>query len=199
MLFANDELTEEEKSAVQKFKDKAQQFWALFTDLDNAKDLVAKLPPEKQQEYKDLMERGVSLRGTIEKITGAIDYAAQKYQDFKDWFSSTFGLSGDEAREHIQGLGILPLLAIGGAVAIAAASVAIGKWVSEAQEEKRLLEEIKRLEDKGVSTEKAYSLATSLRTPGFFETFAGSAGKWIVIAAVGIGIIYFWPKLSRRA
>ena len=196
MATVADQLSEEEKGAIQKFKDKAREFWALYTDLLNVKpETITALPVEKQQAYHDVMQRGAGLRGKVEKITGAIDLAAQQYEKVKNWFMDTFGLSEARATQEVNNrLGIIPIIAIGGAVAIAGVTYAIGSWVSDAMEQKRLLDEVQRLESKGVSPAEAYSLATKLKSAGLFGNF----GKIIpIIVVVGLALV-FVPRLLER-
>jgi hypothetical protein len=193
-----DQLTTQEKGVIQQFKEEARKFWNIWTKLDQQKMFVAKQSPEVQQEYNELMNRGSSIRSTIETVTGAIDKAAAMYDSVKTWLMERFGFSEIEADNQMQigGLGIAPLVAIGGAAAISAGVAAITAWVTDAWTVNKRLEEIRRLEAQGIPPEKAAEIVgkTIPAPTGLF----GDLGKLAVPLMLVAAAIFIVPQLTKQ-
>ena len=162
-------------SMIEAFKTRARDFWSQWELLGNKQQDIKKLSPEIQKEYNDLLERGSTIRNSVETVTGLIDKATAAYQSSKEWISDLFGLGEN-------GLGFLPVLI---PVAVIAGSLAaMGKWLSDAYQFNRKMEEIEKLQARGVDpvtaskiidrvTPAGLSLTTSLGLPvlligGFF-------------------------------
>lgn len=154
-----------EKSAIENFKAKAREFWTMWNALGSKRAIVAKQSPEMRREYVDLMARGQSVRSGVETITGLIDRAAGAYDSVRDWLSDTFGLGGVELERQTQ-LGLLPLIPI---AAIGLSLAAMGKWISDAYQLNRRLEEIQRLENRGLSPQQAAQVVSKTMPKGFFS------------------------------
>ncbi len=179
----SESISTEQKTAIGGFKAKAKMFWQLWTKLDGQQDIVARQSPYMQGEYKDLMERGTSIRNKIEWTTGLIDKAASAYSSVKDWISSQFNGVDDD-----QGMGIIPIIPI----AIIAASIsAMGYWISDAYKFSKKLAEIQRLENRGLTSEKAAEVVErTLASKGFFS----GSGKMLFPILLGIGVFIMIKK-----
>ncbi len=177
-------ITGSEKSAIERFKNEARRFWAEWNSLGQKRAIVARQSPEIRREYVDLMARGQTVRSSIETITGLIDKAANAYESVKSWLSDTFGLGGVELEQQTQ-LGLLPLIPI---AAIGLSLAAMGKWISDAYQLNRRLDEIQRLENKGLSPQQAAQVVAKTMPKGFFSG-AGSVMVPLILAA-GAMFIY---------
>ena len=187
-LGGNETLTLQEKSYIEKFKDKAKQFWALWNKLAGEQYDMATRPLEIQSQYSDLISRGQSIKSTIETVTGAIDKAAATYQDVKNWLAEKFGLNGVEIDEKTGQLGIIPLIPI---AIIGASLAAMGKWVLDAYEFSGKLDKMKELESQGMSpSEAAAVVEKSLIGQGMFA----GAGNLVPLALLGVAALMFLRK-----
>lgn len=172
-----EDLTPTDIGTIEKFKAKAREFWRLFVALDADKAFIRKQSPAIKREYADLMSRGLSIRKTVEFLTGIIDKVS-------GLIKSVFG--GVAAGQMGQ-LGIIPLIPI----AVIAGSLAlIGKWISDAMTFRRRVAEIKRLEARGIPPAEAAAIVAKIMPKGIF---AGIKGLAIPIVAI-LGIIII-PKL----
>jgi hypothetical protein len=120
-------LSDEQKSYIEQFKDKAAQFWRAWNDLVNKQDDVKAMPADIQKEYATLVDQGNVIKNTIAEVTAMIDRAASAYQSVKDWISSTFGLSGLAADNKAKQLGFIPLIAI---AVVVGGITAITGWIT---------------------------------------------------------------------
>lgn len=180
-------LSGEQKGLITDFKDKARKFWAMWENLNSRRVEVSSYPPEVQREYKSIMERGVGVRSKIEWITGLIDQAASAYKSVKSWVAEKFGL-GEIPVRQLEGMGIIPLIP----VAIISGSLAtIGYWVNDAYRLNKKLDEIKRLEGKGYSPERAARVASrNVSMPGFFS----GIDKLVLPLLLGGATLYYLNK-----
>jgi len=65
------------------FKGKAREFWALWESLDSERYRVSQLPLNLQKEYFDIMERGKTIRKSIERMTSIVDSVSNAYRRWK--------------------------------------------------------------------------------------------------------------------
>jgi len=177
-------MSQGEQSAIFNFKTKAREFWSMWNALGQKRAVVLRQTPEIRAEYVDLMARGESVRSGVETITGLIDRASNAYDSVKTWLSETFGLGEVELENHPQ-LGLLPLIPI---AAIGLSLAAMGKWISDAYQLNRRLDEIQRLENRGVSSAQAAQIVAQTMPKGFFSG-AGSIALPLLMAA-GAMFIY---------
>ncbi len=177
-------ITGSEKSAIENFRLKARNFWAMWNALEQKRSTVARQSPEIRAEYVDLIARGQSVKSGVETITGLIDKAANAYSSVKSWLADTFGLDGVELEQQTQ-LGLLPLIPI---AAIGLSLAAMGKWVSDAYQLNRRLDEIQRLENKGLTPQQAAQVVSKTMPKGFFSG-TGSIVLPLLMAA-GAMLIY---------
>lgn len=179
-------LSNEQKGLITDFKAKAREFWQLWENLDARRAEVATAPAGLQVEYNNLMDRGLGIREKIETVTALIDKAANMYQDAKAWLMDQFGLSGVSYRQ-LSGLGFIPLIPV---AVIGAAVAAIGYWVNDAYQFAAKLDEIKRLEARGVDSATAHQMVEQTFQSGFFA----GAGNLVLPVVLGLGLLYFIRK-----
>jgi len=177
-------MSQNEQSAIENFKAKAREFWSMWNALGQKKAIVERQSPEIRAEYVNLMTRGQSVRSGIETITGLIDKAGRAYDSVKIWLSETFGLNGVELEQQTQ-LGLLPLIPI---AAIGLSLAAMGKWISDAYQLNRRLDEIQRLENKGLSPQQAAQVVSKTMPKGFFS--GSGAIMMPILLAAGAMFIY---------
>lgn len=185
MLLGDAELTNNEKSYIHRFKDKAREFWTLWNNLNNQQSIVNRQSSEIKQEYNDLISRGTTIRSTVEYVTRGLDRAANMYQGIKDWFSSTFGMGENEIDNRVDNLGIIPLIPI---AIIIASLAAMTKWVSDTYTFTRRLDEIRRLESQGISPENASRIVERTMSKGIFSGV--NTLLPVVLLAVGAFIVF---------
>lgn len=167
-------LTQNEKSAVVKFKSKAREFWGLWNALDQKRGSELASSPEFRDEYNDLMNRGVTIRKSVEGITGAIDKAAGLYTDVKDWLSERFTF------------GIIPLIPVAGALI---AVSAMTKWISDAYQLNKRFEQVQQLINQGMTPQRAADAVKTLNKSGFFTV--GGMAKVVPLLLAGGALFYF--------
>jgi len=133
------------ESVIEAFKQRARDFWAQWQKLESRQAMIEQQSPAIKKEYSDLLDRGSTIRSSVETVTGLIDKAAAAYQSAKGWISDVFGLGGFDEQ---QTLGVLPVIIP--AAVIATSLAAMGKWLSDAYQFNRKMEEIEKLQAKGV-------------------------------------------------
>lgn len=165
-------LVDDWKQTVIDFRAKAGQFLRDTEELKNKEGLVSKYPA-LHDDYNDLLDRSDIIYNTVKTLTGAVDKVAE-------W------LGLDLTPGSTPKMGFLPLVPI---AVIGASLAAIGKWTSDVYIFNRRLEEVKRLEAKGLSPERAAAIA--VKAP---EGMLPSLGRNVLaplvpILLLGIG---FW-------
>ena len=187
-MSANTPLNESEANAIQRFKVKAREFWDVWEELDGKSDL-AESDPRLAKEYNDIMDRGITIRNNIEKVTGAIDAASNAYGKAVDytsrgietavnWFKGTFGLGA------LNAIPLIPIAVIGVAMA------AITKWLKDAYVLNKKLDMVDKLTAKGMDPARAASVADKMISkPSLINLSAGVSLP--LIAAAIIGFLYF--------
>jgi hypothetical protein len=147
-------------STIEAFRQRAQDFWNQWNLLSSKSADVSKMTPEIKKEYDDLLSRGSTIRNTVETVTSMIDAVSGAYTSTKDWVTGLFGV--DEPN-----LGFLPLIIP--AAVIVASLAAMGKWLKDAYDFNRKMEEIGKLEAKGMSTQEAAQIITRVSDSGGFS------------------------------
>jgi len=183
-------LEPEEKQSISTFKKKSNEFFNLWDSLTAKKKYISRLPNDVKQEYLDLLDRGKFINDKIKWIDGLINQASAAYRNVKAWLSRTFGLGDYEQLKNynyqqLQGLGIIPLIP----VAIIAGAVSfMGYWVNDAFQFNAKLNEIMRLEKKGLSPSKASEIVRkTFNKKGFFS----GLNKIILPLALGAGVLIY--------
>lgn len=129
-------------STIEAFKQRAKNFWIQWNNLNAQSGTVDRRSPALQKEYDDLLQRGSTIRTSVETATGLIDKATSAYRSAKGWVVDIFGLDG------VPQLGLIPILIP--AAVIATSLAAMGKWLKDVYEFNRKMEEIAKLEAKGI-------------------------------------------------
>ena len=155
-------LTRQEKGVITRFKNKAREFWNVWQSLDSKQGAEAVNLPEFKAEYEALMDRGLSIKGTVENVTAIIDRVANAYDGVKVWINDTFGLDGIQRNS----MGALPILIPVAAIAISLA--AMGKWVTDAYQLNKRLDAVQRLIDNGTAPGLAVQMINATMPKGFF-------------------------------
>ncbi len=184
------QLSEKERGAIESFKAKAREFWRLWNSLSEKKAL-AENDPELKKEYSELMEQGITIKNGVEKITGIIDRLGRTYDNVKGWLKETFGLGEVESAYKAQ-LGVIPLVPI---AAIGVSLAAMGKWMADAYKLDRKLDEIERLEKRGLSPSEAAKVVNKVMDKGFFNT---GFSKLPLLVGGGIAAFALYKFLTKR-
>lgn len=179
---------------------------------DNYQGLIAQGPyvvtrhPELMGEYDRMVAQAKSHKVTLDKL-GRIKNTVSGWLSSIGAFFTTSGPtdpgsswgwgggawgggSGFGALEE-DGLGIIPAVIWGVAAATAALAV-IGKWIKDAYFFSRRLNELRRLEDSGLSPQAAAAVVD--KAAGKVVGFLGLDFKWIVIGGV---LLVFGPLIFR--
>lgn len=154
-------VTNADPSMIDEFKKKARDFWNQWESLGNQEKFISKQAPEIQQEFKDLRNRGLSIRNSVETVTGLIDKATAAYRTATGWVSDIFGTSDNT-------MGFLPILIP--AAVIVGSLAAMGKWLSDAYQFNRKMDEIAKLQAKGIDPVTASKIISRITPEGFSIT-----------------------------
>ncbi|MES9901022.1 MAG: hypothetical protein ABW148_18650 [Sedimenticola sp.] len=144
-LFEKDEWL----NAVAALKAKAAEFERLKREVEGTY-YIAVNDPKLLNEYESLIFKSDVIRGTIESITGGIDYI---FKIFNTVFDDT----------DTSGLGFIPLVPI---AVILSAIAGITYWINDSVKYLNKINEIKRIEREGYSIKEAYQMVEDEK--GFF-------------------------------
>lgn len=175
--------TSEESSwwnSVQKFKEKADEFWSAYKRLE-ALEPVAMQTPDTARSYNNVMSGGDTITSNIEGVADTIKAAA-------GWAGGFFGVENIR-QAQLGSLGLLPV-----AIIVAAIS-AMGIWLTDAYVEISKLEAIKELTAGGTPVGQAAELVRAGGGGGFATALGSELGKGIAFAALaGVGIWFLMRK-----
>lgn len=152
-------------STMQAFRNRVEKFWQTFNNLQAKENEV---PSHLRDEYNNIMERGGTIRQTVETLTNTYDAVAE-------WLSDIFGLNGadmgldgvmykDALRGNLGAVQFVPL------AIIVSSSAFIVKWLKDAYTMERKLNEYQRLQNEGYSADRAAEIVEKTITgPGFLN------------------------------
>jgi len=126
------------QGAVEQLKLKAREFMDLFTWLESKRH-VAATDPQVKAEYDAVMNKGRTVKATVEKTTGGIDWITGQLR-------ARFGLAAPVT------MGALPLVPI---AVIAAAVAMITAWLADAY---KLKSKITYIESHGITGSAAVDI-----------------------------------------
>lgn len=176
--------TSEESSfwaTVQKFKNKADEFWTAYKRLEELEP-VAMQTPDTARSYDRVMSSGGAITSNIEGVADTIKSAA-------GWAGGFFGIENVRRQTQLGALGLLPV-----AIIVAAIS-AMGIWLSDAYVEISKLEAIKELTAAGTPVGQAADIVRAGGGGGFATALGSELGKGIAFAAIaGVGIWFLMRK-----
>ena len=166
---------------VDAFKAKAAEFIDLYRSLDQ-RAAVAATDPQTQRDYNELMNEGDWLKGKVESVTAAIDWASNMI----DRVGGIFSMDGLPRPNQ---LGIAPIVLIGVVATITGGLTLITKWVMDARSMNTRLEVLSMVPElmaQGIPRDEAVRLAqAALREePSTLGTIA-TIIMWTVIGGVG--------------
>ncbi len=168
---------------VDAFKAKAAEFIDLYRSLE-ARASVAAKDPQTQRDYNKLMNAGDFLKGKIESVTAAIDWASNMI----DRVGGIFNFSMEGLPQPNQ-LGIAPLVLVGVVATITGGITLMTSWVTDAYSMNKRLEVLKSVEDliaQGVPRDEAVQLARdALREETSTLDTVATIVMWAVIGGVG--------------
>lgn len=137
-------------SVMQSFTDRVNKFWTQYRQLESRGNEV---PAQLQDEYNRIMEKGGTIRATIEYVTNTYDAVAEWVSDVFGFSGTDVGLDGVMWRDGLNGnLGVVQFVPL---AVIAASSTMIVKWLKDAYTMQRKLDEVQRLENKGYDSKRA--------------------------------------------
>jgi hypothetical protein len=191
-----EQLTQQDLSVLDKFRNAALQMRDAFTRLVSLQSYAASRP-DLRAEYDDLFSEGETIKKTVQYITSTVDSVTGFFSDA--WGSASaaakrfFGLGVIMQPE--PGLGIVPIV---GVAAIAGSIAIMGKWVRDVYLFERKVAEQKRLEGEGLSPQEAAQQLQHLDTSG--SLFGDAFGNLAMPALIIGGGFLVWQFLkSRRA
>lgn len=151
--------------------------------------------PTLQTEYNTLANRGNAINQKINEVQGIIDKVSGWFTSIK---TTIFGGAAPAPAPTtpttpigpLDGLGViqvLPIAVIAGAVAL------ITKWLADVYVFAKKVEEIKRLESKGLSPQRAADMLERAMPTGLMDVLKGNI-IWLVIGGV---LLLFGPEIMR--
>lgn len=167
---------------IRNFKGKVAEFMGLYNDLKQRETSIGRYPVDVQTRYRDLMNRGDTIKNTVAALT-------QKVDQVWAWMKKQAGF-GDDGLKGLGFVQFIPIAVVVGSVA------AMGKWVKDAYVQKRAFDSADAMIAKGVPPERAYASVTGLQQALDKPLFdLGKIGPVLVILGVGGALWYF----ARRA
>jgi len=158
-------------------KKRIEEFKQLFSALKNQAVTVARFPDLKA-EYNTLISRGSTIDAMISGATNALNSAYQ-------YIRGVLGLN-DAQNE----LGVLPIFPI----AVVTVVGLIGAWIHDVYVFQKRLDEIIRLESKGITPQQAYQMTAG---SGMFDSLFKGFTKSIIFPLVLGGVFVFWPQIKK--
>lgn len=160
------ELSQQDKSLLQQFRDKATEFMGAWSTLNS----IQNVPPNLRAEYDDLQQRGGVIQGSVSALTQTVDSVT-------GFFSNMFSFDGVGAvRDYINDspgqLGIAPLIPI---AAITGALAVMGKFITDVYLFERKVSEQQRLVSTGMPESEAAEIINKMNGQGFTASLAQMA------------------------
>lgn len=185
----------------------ADKFWKTYQRMAQLGPRVKGTPLEAQ--YAQVMQRGGTIHKTIDTLHYNIKQALasagtviqDKYQDAAKWVSGAaqgatqnvknwFGLNG------MDGLGILPLIAVAG---ISAAVTAMVGWIGSADDIEDQLDAYERLKSQGKTDAEAIAILRNVqpKDSGLLSKFGIPSFEQVgKLALVGVAIYFVGRKFG---
>lgn len=160
---AEQTLTVQDVSLLEKFKAKAAEFTQAFTSLVNMD--TSALTPEQKDEYLSLRSTGDNIYSTIDWITSSVDNVTGFFSDFFNF--DGIGAVREYINEPEQQLGIIPLIPI---AAISGALAIMAKFAKDVYLFERKITEQNRLIAGGVPPAQAAEIIKKIGGNTFLET-----------------------------
>ncbi len=169
------DLPVEDQGIIERFKRRIAEFRDLLARLRAVGDRV---PAGMQGEYQDLLNRGNTIDGTIDALTGAIDKAVS-------WFKGAFGLNAVTMARNGE-LGAIPLLPV---AAITGAMTLIGYWYTDTQMFIKRVDAVLELVGRGFTPEQAI---TTVKEAGLKPPLLGfNIQQWVIPLVILSGVWWF--------
>jgi len=175
-------MTNDEQGWLERFKAKAQEFFAAMERLTRLEHLASK-DPDNAAQHRRLVSRGEKIRATIQGIISTITGVS-------DWAGNVFSFNSVDATKKMlsgnpdNGLGFAWFLPI---AAVSAAIAAMTKFISDVYLFERRVQEQQRLENEGHTAQEASRIIRSnYGGEGFLSSVIG-AGRNVAI----VGVIAF--------
>lgn len=169
------QLPPEDQGIIERFKARIAEFRSLFARLQGARDQV---PPEMQEDYQGLVDRGSTIQGTVDSITSGINTAV-------NWFKGAFGLNAVNLSKRGQ-LGAIPLLPV---AAIAGAMALIGYWITDTMQFIQRMEQFEQMRAQGVPAAEAAQAVQTATTGG--PIFGLDIQKMVIPLVIVAGVLWF--------
>lgn len=177
---------------VDEFKAKAAEFIDLYRSLDDRAS-VAATDPQTQRDYDKLMNAGDFLKGKIESVTSAIDWAS-------NMIDRVGGIFTMEGLPQPNQLGIAPLVLLGVIATITGGLTLMTSWIADAYSMDRRLEVLRSVDEliaQGVPRDEAVQLARdALREESSTLDTVATVVMWAVIGGVGW---WLYSQAGKRA
>lgn len=167
-----EQITKEEVSLLEKFRQKAIEFRDAWDTLTNYEQTAAEVP-ELDEEYQELHSRGSWIMDRVNQLTRAVDAVT-------GWFGGVFGSP--------ERLGALPLIPI---AAITAAVAYMSKWVADVYLFERKVTEYQKLKEE-VGHDKAAEMIGDMGGGGIMAAVRDVAKP----AGIAVGIWAAWQLFN---
>lgn len=165
---------------------------SLNAKLDNIHSRASKVDPNLANEASKQRPAMVTLQDRWEAVRKMID------QYLPTWKKAEADTGAEHPLSTDYTVGALPLILVGGAALAALAYVATSglSLIKDYEFQKAVLTSLER---RLISTEQAKGLIkSSTQVPTFGTAIGGEVGKYIGIAALGLGAIYLLPMLLKK-
>lgn len=165
---------------VENLKVKARQFAEIYNKLLSDEDFVKKYP-QLADEYESLMTKGQYLKATVQKITNAIDWGS-------NLFDNTSNLNGING---LKGLGVVQVIPI---VVIAGAVTALGYFINDAYTLSKKIDTMKEMEARGHDP-----VAIGKVLNNNWSDIFSMQGLFSVTGLIMLGVATytFWPNIQK--
>lgn len=171
---------------VQKFKDKADEFYSLYTRLRD-KRAAAMRDPKLQAEWNALIGEAAKVEVKISDTQKAINSAVT-------WVGGFFGIDNvqNSMRNGFGELGLWPYV-----IALVAGAVAwLTSWIGKGYILDRKLDSVESLVGQGYSPSQAASVVNAEQGT-FLTELGGGLGKGLAFAGVAAMVLYFFFEKTR--
>ena len=165
---------------VENLKIKAGQFAEIYNKLLADEDFVKKYP-QLADEYNTLMTKGKYLKGTVQKITQAIDWGA-------NLFDNTSTLNGIKNLNGLGAIQVIPVVVIAGAV------TALGYFINDAYVLNKKIEVMKDMESRGHDPIEIGKVLNNNWSDIFSMQGLFSISGLIML---GVATYAFWPTIQK--
>lgn len=192
-------------SLIPSFSSSASQFSSEYAQLRSLAPYIRQRHPEMSASYDALIARGAQLEAQIANTRrGLADIQDALLAPARVVGSTASGVWGSifgppSGTKGEKTLGAAPIVVAVSVATVGGLIFAIGNWVRESQRMKAILNETRRLEETGLSPDRAAAIArgsaNAASAGGVFGSLFGVDMKWVLLGAAAL---FFLPSILRE-